>query len=88
MAPMKEMAFLEVLDFASLQTSAGVEEAVANVNGPDRQREQRRNPKREAHMSHPGESERPDEGHGGSVETGKMPKAKRSQYVGAIAVIT
>ena len=67
MTPVEEMAVAEAVDLRRAEGGARVEEPVCDVDGPDGESEQRRNPEGKMDAGSPGEGERPDQSDGGRV---------------------
>jgi hypothetical protein len=62
MPPVKEMAVAEKVKARRTHAGAGVEQAVCNIDGPDRQRQQCQDPQGKVDADNPGKGERPDQG--------------------------
>ena len=77
MTPMKEMPFAQAMQIAGTHRGTRVEQTIANVNGPGAQREQHRNPERQANACGPGKSKRPRDRDSRSVQAGQMPQEQR-----------
>jgi len=58
-----------------------------DIDGPDGEHEQSRNPQRKIDVGYPGKSERPDQGHGRRVKAGQMPKPQGAGRVDYVSVV-
>jgi len=75
MPVMEAVPVAEGGEVGGAQGGTGVEEAVADVDGPGGEGEEWGNPEGQADLGCRGEGQRPDDGDGGGVQAGEVPQA-------------
>ena len=74
--PVEEMALAQWTKIAGTKSRAGVEQAIADIDGPGSEGEKNGNPSRKVHARGPGETQGPNYSDSWGIETRQMPKAQ------------